>query len=248
MRARYHGGASIQRRPKEEMIVATDPLHRPVQPTPLTAHRIDILFPSVGDQPVDSQPLACPRCGCRGFHWHQQTSKRVNDQRRQTVASMRYLCKSCGRSVRLYPPGVSTRRQSEAVRGLSVVLYRLGLSYRNIQKILAAWECPLGPATIWQNVHGLEAAARGPRRRGRVTIETVGSPSRLTYPADGPNVHLRLVTDRAGTMRLEIRTREDWRDVWRRLDTPRLAEIGVRLIGAKPLVLRPRPEALRPAQ
>lgn len=206
-----------------------------------TAYRIDLIFPAVGEETEGAPPTACPHCGCRGFHRHQRTPKRIKDQRCQSVASMRYLCKGCGRSIRLYPPGVSARRQSEATRGLSVVLYRLGLSYRNIQRVLTDWRCPLGAATIWQNVHSLGAAERSlVRRGGRITIETDTPAGRATYPADGPTARLRLVSDPEGMMRLEIRIRDDWRSVWRRIETPGLSQIGVRLIGAKPLLARPQ--------
>lgn len=212
---------------------------------PPAAYRLDIAFPAIGEEPEAAQPAGCPYCGCRGLHRHQRTPKQVKDQRRQSVASMRYLCKGCRRSSRIYPPGVSARRQSEAVRCLSVVLHRLGLSYRNVQKVLGAWDCPLGPATIWQNVQGLEAGDRPAGSRGRLTVAIDQEPGRIAFPVDGPSVHLRLLTDPGGTMRLEIRTREDWRLVWRRVQLPGLRDLGVRLIGVRPLIARSHPDLAR---
>ena len=205
-------------------------------------YRLDVLFPSIGSEPDQAEVPPCLHCGCQGFHRHQRTSKLIKDQRRRTVYSMRYLCKGCGRSVRLYPPGVSARRQSDAIRGLSVALYRLGLSHRSVQKVLTRWECPIGVTTIWENVRSLDAVDRGPARRGRVTIEVDTPPGRITFPADGPDTRLRLVTEPEGTMRLEIRTREDWRSVWQRVELHSLTGLGMRLIGARRLVVRPRPE------
>lgn len=216
------------------------PSIRPDLESRVTAYRLDIMFPPIGEEPENIEIPACPHCGCRGFHRHQRTPKRVKDQRRQTVSSRRYLCKGCRRSIRLYPAGVSARRQSEAIRALSVVLYRLGLSYRNVQQVLGEWACPLGAATIWQNVQGLDAAVRGQARRGRVTAEVESAPGQISFPADGPSTFLRLVTDPQGTMRLEIRTRDDWRSVWRRINLPSLSDLGVRLIGVKPLFARLR--------
>lgn len=225
---------------------------KPTSPTAgapnITGYRLDISFPPVGTEPDESQTFECPRCGCRGFHRHQRTVKQVKDQHSATVTSIRYLCKRCGRSVRRYPVGVSARRQSDAVRALSVVLYRLGLSYRNIQQILAAWSCPLGAATIWQNVQSLGAVERTPARRGRVTVEVNGRPDRVVFPSLGPTARLRLLNEEDGAMRLEIRVRDEWRSVWRRIDLPALREVGVRLLGAKPLLSRSGTEAVRAAR
>lgn len=214
----------------------------------ITGYRLDVQFPAVGAEPDESETFECPRCGCRGFHRHQRTVKPVKDQRSATVTSIRYLCKRCGRSVRRYPAGVSSRRQSDAVRALSVVLYRLGLSYRNIQQILATWDCPLGAATIWQNVQSLGAVERAPGRRGRVTVEIEGRPDRVVFPSLGPTARLRLMNEAGGVMRLEIRVRDDWRTVWRRIDLPSLREVGVRLLGAKPLLSRTDTGAVRIAR
>ncbi len=65
---------------------------------------------------------------------------------------IRFICKRCRKTTRLYPDGVDSARQTVALRQVSVLLYWLGLSYDGIREFLGHLNCPLSKATIWANV------------------------------------------------------------------------------------------------
>jgi transposase-like protein len=52
--------------------------------------------------------------------------------------AQRYKCLRCGRTFRVYPEGVTRAQTSKRVKGLAVMLYLLGLSYRVVALALEA--------------------------------------------------------------------------------------------------------------
>jgi transposase-like protein len=78
--------------------------------------------------------------------------KPVRDTRHSQVTVHRYRCLKCHRTFRVYPPGVSPAQQSDTLKGLSVLLYVLGLSYQGVADLLEALQYPLSKSTVYQNV------------------------------------------------------------------------------------------------
>jgi transposase-like protein len=107
-------------------------------------------------------PTRCPlrdpknrKKKCNGTHfkehqWH--CDKPVRDTRYQHVSARRYRCLKCQRTFRVYPMGVSHDQQSDTLKGLSVLLYVLGLSYQGVADLLEALQYPLAKSTIYKNV------------------------------------------------------------------------------------------------
>ncbi|TAK35341.1 MAG: hypothetical protein EPO21_06470 [Chloroflexota bacterium] len=113
---------------------------------------------------VYHEPKVCPfaGCGARRFKPHQQQGrpKRLLDLQEEFVTARRLRCVRCGRSFRVYPRGVSRSRQSCALKTLSIALYILGLSYREVTDRLAASGSPLGKTTVHHNVQAAGKRAR----------------------------------------------------------------------------------------
>jgi transposase-like protein len=107
-------------------------------------------------------PTRCPlrdpknrKKKCNGTHFkaHQSNcDKPIRDTRCQHVTARRYRCLKCQRTFRVYPVGVSHDQQSDTLKGLSVLLYVLGLSYQGVADLLEALQYPLAKSTIYKNV------------------------------------------------------------------------------------------------
>jgi ribosomal protein S27AE len=98
---------------------------------------------------------ACPYDDCDGRHFkmHQLScDKPARDIKYDQVNAMRRECLRCGRTHRVYPQGVSEAHHSDRLKGLSVLLYLLGLSYGAVEDLLTALESFLSKTTVWRNV------------------------------------------------------------------------------------------------
>jgi len=96
-----------------------------------------------------------PKKKCNGTHFkeHQlHCDKPIRDTRHQHVTARRYRCLKCQRTFRVYPTGVSHDQQSDTLKGLSVLLYVLGLSYQGVADLLEALQYPLAKSTVYKNV------------------------------------------------------------------------------------------------
>jgi len=119
-------------------------------------------------------PEVCPYEGCDGtfFKDHQlHCSKRVRDTQVEQVEVMRRKCLSCGRTHRVYPKGTSKSPQSDRLKGVSVLLYVLGLSYRGVEDFLTALGFYLDYTTIYRNV---QAAGEQGRRIRETWLTRIG--------------------------------------------------------------------------
>jgi len=90
--------------------------------------RLQLILPVV-DPLVIAQPTCCPHCGGTYLRLHQVVSKQLRDTVYPQVKAYRYQCLRCQRTWRVYPQGVSGDQTSQRVKGLTVLLYLLGLSY-----------------------------------------------------------------------------------------------------------------------
>ena len=98
--------------------------------------RVRFRLPPTQTQPA-AAPGACPHCAHRHLHPHAREERTVKDLRVEQVQVQRWRCEGCGRTFRHYPQGVSASQQSAALKGLSVLLWVLGLSYDNVCATLA---------------------------------------------------------------------------------------------------------------
>jgi transposase-like protein len=131
-------------------------------------------------------PCECPYDGCEGKHFktHQAHCKKsVRDTKIEQVEVYRRKCLRCKRTHRVYPKGVNQAQQTDRLKGASILLYLLGISYRGVEDFLAALGFYLSHSTVYRNVQAAGKEARKHRQawleqhRGKVQI--VGAD--LTY-------------------------------------------------------------------
>jgi hypothetical protein len=113
--------------------------------------RIQVRIPKVKPEVYPSMDR-CPYAGCGGqeftAHGNGAESKPVRDLNYRAVDSFRYTCLRCGRTFRVYPEGISRADQSDALQGMSVLLYVLGLSYGAVSDFLGALGQGISKTTV----------------------------------------------------------------------------------------------------
>ncbi len=115
---------------------------------------LNLRLPKVEPLEIDP-PTRCPKKKCSGtlFKEHQlHCRKPLRDTKHHEVNVRRYRCLKCKRTFRVYPTGVSNAHQSDTLKGLSVLLYILGLSYQGVADLLEALQYPLSKTTVYENV------------------------------------------------------------------------------------------------
>jgi hypothetical protein len=120
------------------------------------------------------------RTGCKG------EVKPLRDLYYHSMRSYRY---ECGRSFRVYPHGVGPGPQSKRLKGMTVLLYVLGLSYGAVEDFTTALGCGVGETTVYNNV---QAAGEQAREQQRKTVQQGGK--RAVIGADGTYVRLKGVS------------------------------------------------------
>lgn len=136
--------------------------------------RLRVQIPRVEPTAYQPWPERCPRCGNATFHSHGFVGKPIRDTRFEQVRSRRIQCTACGHTLRVYPQGITARDQSERLRGLSIFLWLLGVSYRGVADVLTGLSADLQKSQIYDNVQQLGEKVRQvqekrlPQRRVRV--------------------------------------------------------------------------------
>lgn len=122
---------------------------------------LNVRLPKV--EPLEIRPpVRCPlpvpqhpkeKCSGTHFKAHQWNCRKpLRDTKHTQVTARRYRCLKCHRTFRVYPTGVSHAHQSDTLKGLSVLLYVLGLSYQAVADLLEALQYPLSKTTVYENV------------------------------------------------------------------------------------------------
>lgn len=165
--------------------------------------RIQVRLPRVECDQYD-QLKQCPYEGCGGrqfkAHGVKGEAKPLRDPHCRMVTAYRWRCLRCGQTFRVYPRGVSHDQQSDRLKGLSVLLYVLGLSYGAVEDVLGAVNTPLGKTAVYLNVQEAGMAARQQQRQvvlGQGQRAVIGSDG--TYlKVKGQEVGVQVVVDDAG--------------------------------------------------
>jgi hypothetical protein len=190
---------------------------------------IAVIIPAPVVEHDGRRPERCDRCGSQGFNLHQRASKALKDPLMLRADVIRFICKRCRKTTRLYPPGVDSARQTIALRNSSVLLYWLGLSYDGIRELLGHLGCPLSKATVWANVRSSGLLGNRHRLRadpGSLTIQARphgavarmllrGRPATLTLEGGNGELQLTVSTIQPEAARLLQRRLEE---ATRRLD------------------------------
>lgn len=104
----------------------------------------------------------CPHCHRNKANIHSSIILRsIRDIKVSAVAQRRLKCPFCGITWTLRSQGIADGRQrSQRLRGLGVILYMLGLSYRAVEKFLPCLDCPSGKSSIERDVAEFGQKAR----------------------------------------------------------------------------------------
>ena len=172
-----------------------------------------IAFPKLSAR-TDRRPGACPRCGEVGMGWHQQRSRPVTDLKVSAVELIQYQCEGCGRSLTVAPPGLQPGcRHSDRTKALSVVLWGLGLSYRDTARVMKGIGLPISHVGVMLNVRamGARAMARQKKAAARIKAPVLGADETqvklsgngvtlgfLCDPSSGEIVGLEILASREG--------------------------------------------------
>lgn len=133
-----------------------------------------MLIVSLAQQTVESLPAPpgqCPRCGCEGWHkWGRPKLRKIVDLNVTEIATQRYRCKSCGKTVTVRPKGEGRAGRSHAFMALVDVLYALGLSHRGIETALGLFGHSVDHVSSWRDIQRLGKAVRSRLPRGSARV------------------------------------------------------------------------------
>lgn len=119
----------------------------------------------------DRRPEKCEWCGSLGFNIHGRALRNVKSPGAPPIEVVRYICKRCRRTTRVYPSGIDSTRQSHSLRKASVLAYWLGMPYQSVQTLASLLGAPLSKATIWANAR--DAGLLSDRHRVRADPGTI---------------------------------------------------------------------------
>src|SRR6266699_2918525 len=160
--------------------------------------RLHLLLPKVNPKAIPV-PSKCAYANCKSLQvrLHQPVKKALRDTVHQQVEVHRYRCLKCGRTFRVYPPGVTHAQSSLRVKGLAVMLYLLGLSYGATSLALEGLGVPLSKTEVYETVQAAAARVPGLKREqvfeGRKTAALGGDLT--SVKCQGQWLHLGLSVD-----------------------------------------------------
>jgi transposase-like protein len=97
------------------------------------------------------RPKKCPYCEGETFQRWGEVQKPVRDVRCRTVRVYRYRCGHCRRTFRNYPAGSTCADQTERLKVFAVICWSMGLSYRNVSRMLSGWDTFLSHMSVWRD-------------------------------------------------------------------------------------------------
>jgi len=122
---------------------------------------------------TDQRPARCPRCRRVGMGWHRGYTRPVVDLKVPQVEVIQYQCEGCGASVTVNPPGLGWRcRHSQRSKAISVVLWALGLSYRNVERLMKGLGMPISDVGVLLNVRAMGEAAMARQKQAAARLKT----------------------------------------------------------------------------
>src|SRR6266581_9169044 len=141
--------------------------------------RLHLLLPKVNPKAIPV-PSKCAYANCKSLQvrLHQPVKKALRDTVHQQVEVHRYRCLKCGRTFRVYPPGVTRAQSSERVKGLAVMLYLLGLSYGAVSLALESLGVPLSKTRVYEIVQEVATHIPDLKREQVLKASEDGCPGR----------------------------------------------------------------------
>ena len=119
------------------------------------------------------RPTQCPYCHGEIFQRWGQVQKPIRDPQLSSVRVYRYRCCRCRKTFRDYPAGVDRADQSQRLRILAALTWMLGLSYRGLSGVFAAFGVRLGRMSAWRDVQAQAQQAQKVRQWQPVRVAGV---------------------------------------------------------------------------
>lgn len=111
---------------------------------------------------TEKRPGQCPRCGCPILQRWGNVSKPVIDPQIQWALIYRYRCTRCRKTFRDYPRGVTRADQTDRMRFLCALIWKIGASLRQTTGLLGIWKPTVCHMTVWRDIQW--AALRRPAK------------------------------------------------------------------------------------
>jgi hypothetical protein len=118
---------------------------------------------------VEKRPQNCPHCGCSVLQRWGGVIKPVRDPHITRAQIYRYRCTRCHKTFRDYPEGITRADQSDAMRFLCALIWKIGASLRQTTGILGIWMQVVCHMTVWRDIQW--AALRPPVKQ---TVRVAG--------------------------------------------------------------------------
>lgn len=112
----------------------------------------------------EERPTQCPYCHGDIFQRWGQVIKPIRDPHLSHVRVYRYRCCRCRKTFRDYPAGVDRADQSQRLRTLAALTWMLGLSYRGLAGVFAAFEVTISRMSGWRDVQAQAKQAQKARQ------------------------------------------------------------------------------------
>ena len=121
---------------------------------------------------AENRPSRCPACKGDTFQrWGGQV-REVKDPHVQAVVVYRYRCCRCHHTFRHYPEGIDQAQQTQRLRALAALGWVLGLSYRGIETLFAAFGVEISRMSAWRDTQ--ERAEQLKRKRQWQPVRVLG--------------------------------------------------------------------------
>jgi len=117
--------------------------------------------------------LHCPFCAGIAYSHGINRHRQIVDMRLNEIEQRRFRCTRCGRTFQGYPEGVERCAQrSKRLKGFGVILYALGLSYRDASSAVRHLAGRTCPSTVYNDVQdaGEAIESQHKRKTGRVAV------------------------------------------------------------------------------
>jgi hypothetical protein len=101
---------------------------------------------------AEKRPEKCPHCGCPVLQRWGNVSKPVIDPQIDWVWLYRYRCTGCRKTFRDYPQGITSADQTDRMRFLCALIWKIGASLRQTTGLLGIWQRPVCHMTVWRDI------------------------------------------------------------------------------------------------
>jgi hypothetical protein len=108
----------------------------------------------------EKRPGECPKCGCSILQRWGSVVKPLIDPKLTFALLYRYRCTQCRQTFRHYPQGITEADQTERMRFVCALMWKMGASLRGVTGLLGVWQRPVCHMTVWRDLQW--AALRRP--------------------------------------------------------------------------------------